>query len=41
MSHGFCKTAYDLVVEVAHVPSENIPIFNVRFMQIYKIFDAN
>jgi len=41
MSHGFCKTAYDLVVEVAQVPSENIPIFNVRSIKTCEILDAN
>jgi hypothetical protein len=30
MSQGFCRTGFDLLAEVAHVPPENIPVFNVR-----------
>lgn len=30
MSHqAFCKTGYDLLGEVAQIPAESIPVFNV------------
>jgi hypothetical protein len=29
MSQGFCRTAYDLLVEVAQCPADTIPPFNV------------
>ena len=29
MTSGFCRTGYDLLLEVAQTPSENIPPFNV------------